>query len=75
MYFGFWFIFPLYHVVTGCEVEQFDLKVEAVNTHRDRTLVSGPLYLCIMLLCSVSCNFSVPFHYIPFEGKGLWTSA
>lgn len=37
---------PPSHVLTGCEVEIFDLKVEAVNTHRDRPLVSW-IYLLV----------------------------
>ncbi|CAL8250616.1 unnamed protein product [Arctogadus glacialis] len=34
-------VLKLTPVAYGCEVEQFDLKVEAVNTHRDRPLVKG----------------------------------
>lgn len=34
----------------GCKVEMFDLKVDAVNTHRDRPLVS----ISFLLLISVS---------------------
>ena len=74
MYFWFWSILPLSHVIAGCEVEMFDLNVEAVNTHRDRPLVSGPLYLYIfsspavvqysnkLLLCLLQLFRSVPPH-------------
>ncbi|CAL8367468.1 unnamed protein product [Lota lota] len=34
-------VLKLTPVAYGCEVEMFDLKVEAVNTHRDRPLVKG----------------------------------
>lgn len=43
--------FDIFHCLRllGCKVEMFDLKVEAVNTHRDRPLVSlQPLY-CVVL--------------------------
>ncbi|KAG7269266.1 hypothetical protein CRUP_024893, partial [Coryphaenoides rupestris] len=34
-------VLKLTPVAYGCQVEMFDLKVEAVNTHRDRPLVKG----------------------------------
>lgn len=36
------FCFNVFFCVPGCKVEMFFLNVEAVNTHRDRPLVSGP---------------------------------
>uniref|UniRef100_A0A8C6VYA0 6-phosphofructo-2-kinase/fructose-2,6-bisphosphatase 2 n=1 Tax=Nothobranchius furzeri TaxID=105023 RepID=A0A8C6VYA0_NOTFU len=41
-YFGFLVVDDLMHQLCpkGCKVEMFDLKVEAVNTHKDRPLVS-----------------------------------
>lgn len=45
-----WFIsispFPFF--VPGCKVEMFYLNVEAVNTHRDRPLVSCPQRVCVV---------------------------
>lgn len=35
----------------GCKVDMFDLKVEAVNTHRDRPLVSFWPFFLISILC------------------------
>lgn len=37
----------------GCKVDMFDLKVEAVNTHRDRPLVSFSFIIFIALTCSL----------------------
>lgn len=56
----------------GCKVDMFDLKVEAVNTHRDRPLVSSwPFYLfgAKNMLWPLSTQLSVVHESMQPEGS------
>lgn len=54
--------------LAGCKVDMFDLKVEAVNTHRDRPLVSPGHF--VMLCCVLAVHEA-----LTYSRCELWISA